>query len=122
MQRFLTIGGKERPISFSTATLMNFGRHNNITFSEIQSGEYQFDILSIILLMFYSIKDGVRKNPSYSLPKTFTPETVADWVDDSDDFGQGVMLEFMEMFAESRGVNVDAQPIEIEEEEEEEGK
>ena len=104
MEKLLKIGGRERPVRFSTSAKAEFARHNNVSYGEVEGG-FQFDLMSACLLIYYGLKHGARRSPSYPLPKGFSWEMVADWIDDFPD--EKAIENGMMLFAESMGVGLE---------------
>jgi hypothetical protein len=92
MKQVIKIKGEEWPLDFSMTTLALFARDEKKGLSELLQG-MQFDLLGIIKLFYWAIKEGCERNKK-GLPEDFDWKTVGDWVNEDPSLAGQVLSEY----------------------------
>ena len=109
MTDYINLGGKDRPIRFGFAGLLEYekrtGRKALADFAELSSGIQGVSVTMIVDLLYAGLASGCRKE---KVNVDFDDDDVADWITDDQSAVEKVMTAFADSFPQ--GGNATAEP------------
>lgn len=98
MVKHVEIGGKERPVKFGFAALMEFTEANGYTMADLDTLGDNMKLKDALFLVWCGLKHGARvEKQEYS----FNLEDIADWLDEKPE----AMEEVLNVFSSSFGAS-----------------
>ena len=93
----IEFAGEKRPMKFGWAFLAKLCKKFNLKLTEIEQVANNIDIEQMLWFIYFGLKEGERVSGK-KLPKTFSLETVGDWLDTAE---PTTLKEVFETFASS---------------------
>ena len=98
MVKYIEIGGKDRPVKYGFAALMEFTEENGYTMADLDKLGENMKLKDALFLVWCGLKHGARVEKK---PFKHTIEEVADWLDDKPE----AMEETLNVFSSSFGAS-----------------
>lgn len=100
MIKNVEIGGKQRPVKFGFAALMEFTEANGYTMADLDTLGESMKLKDALFLVWCGLKHGARVEKQ-AFEETI--EEVADWLDDQPEAMENVLNVFSQSFSPSEG-------------------
>jgi len=100
MTKNVEIGGKQRPVKFGFAALMEFTEANGYTMADLDTLGESMKLKDALFLVWCGLKHGARVEKQ-AFEETI--EEVADWLDDQPEAMENVLNVFAQSFSPSEG-------------------
>lgn len=98
MVKHVEIGGKERPVKYGFAALMEFTEENGYTMADLDKLGENMKLKDALFLVWCGLKHGARVEKQ---PFNSSIEEVADWLDEKPEAMEKVLNVFSSSFSDS---------------------
>ena len=99
MVKHVEIGGKERPVKYGFAALMEFTEENGYTMADLDKLGENMKLKDALFLVWCGLKHGARVEKQ---PYSYSIEDVADWLDETPEAMEKVLNVFSSSFSDSK--------------------